>query len=509
MRRTLAILAAATTLAAASPTASATPESVRTASATPEGGRLTWAAPKGGRTASAAPESGRLTWVACSDAELPAPMECASLDVPVNWAEPGGRKIRLDLVRLPATEPARRIGSVLGVPGGPGNSGIDDLKQAAPNLRELGRRFDLVGYKPRSTVWHTSMPAICEKPGTTLEDPRGRKRFTAQAAAMTKAFHACRRADPTGLFAHLDALSAARDMEAIRAALGEERLSFMANSYGGVTSIAYARLFPQRIRALYVDGVINHAAGWNDQILRVSVVFERKFREFTGWCATTPACALHGEDAGVVWRALVRAADREPIPVTSPEFGKGELTGWHLRQFTFSADPGPDNANWLAFAESVDKARRGDGSGFGAWALGNARVWAMPGVLAMTCADGRGFADHAELRTYRRAAEKAMPNLGSARFDGLACTGWPLKVANPSRPLLPDGLPPILGAGSTYGDLVATESFTRMIPGSVSVIYEGPGHSLYLMGKKCPIRHATAYLTELKLPAPGTTCPAE
>jgi pimeloyl-ACP methyl ester carboxylesterase len=453
--------------------------------------------------APAASASERLTWEECD----PKPMECASLDVPVNWAEPLGRTIRLDLVRLPATEPARRIGSVLGVPGGPANSGIDDLRRAAPDLKELGRRFDLLGYKPRSTVWRDSMPAICKKPGTALEDPRDRRRFTAQAAAMTKAFHACRQADTTGLFAHLDALSVARDMEAIRAALGEERLSFMANSYGGVTTVAYARLFPQRIRAMYVDGAVNHAAGWNDQFLRARVLTERQFQRFVTWCAATSACALHGEDAGAVWRALVRAADRRPLPVASPDFGEGEMTGWHLRQLAFVADPGPGDANWLAFARLVDRARRGDASGFVAWP--NFRVWAAPGLLAMTCADGRGFADYAELRANRPAAEKAMPNLGSVRFDGLGCTGWPMKVANPPRPLRTEGLPPFLGAGSVYGDLVWTEGLTRMVPGSVSVSYQGHGHVLYLSGKKCPIRHATAYLTELRLPAPGTTCPAE
>ncbi|GAA0930328.1 alpha/beta fold hydrolase [Nonomuraea longicatena] len=441
--------------------------------------------------AASAAEPEPLTWEGCA----PAPMECTSIEVPVNWAEPGGRKIRLDLVRLPATEPARRIGSVLGVPGGPGADGIKDLRMAAPDLRELGRRFDLVGYRPRNTVWRENMPAICKKPGT------------AQAAAMTEAFRACRQADTTGLFAHLDAMSVARDMEAIRAALGEERLSFMADSYGGVTTVAYARLFPERIRAMYVDGVVNHAADWNEQALRHHDLNERQFRKFVTWCAATSACALHGEDAGAVWRALLRSADRRPLPVTSPEFGKGEMSGWHLRQLAFVSDPGPRDANWLAFARLVDRARRGDASGFVAWP--NFRVWAMPGALAMTCADGRGFADYAELRAYRRAAEKALPNLGSVRTDGLGCTGWPVKAVNPPRPLPAEGLPPFLGAGSVYGDLAWTETLTRMIPGSVSVAYQGRGHALYLSGKKCPIRHATTYLTELRLPAPGTTCPAE
>ncbi|MFI6530902.1 alpha/beta hydrolase [Nonomuraea sp. NPDC050547] len=456
----------------------------------------------------AAAEAGRLTWGACSDTTLPAPTECASIEVPVNWAEPGGRKIRLDLARLPATEPARRIGSVLGVPGGPGNSGIPDLKYAARNLKELGRRFDLVFYRPRTNLWFTTMPTICKKAGVTLEDPRSRRRFDAQAAAMAKAFLACQKADTTGLFAHLDNMAMARDMEAIRVGLGEERLSLLAHSYGGVASIAYARLFPQRIRALYVDGVINQAAGYDDQTLRISAVWEKKFEEFVTWCADTPACALHGEDAGAVWRALVRAADRKPIPASSPHFGDGEMTGWMLRQLAFPAAPDDDHAAWLTFAESVDKARRGDGSGFGPSVLG-IQAWAWPGILAMNCGDGRGFAGYAELRNYRRTAERTMPNLGSVRFDGPGCTGWPLKIANPPRPLPPHGLPPVLGVGTTSGDVETTRTFTQMIPGSVTVAYEGPGHVLWMMGKKCPIGHATAYLTDLKLPAPGTTCPAE
>ncbi|NRQ33720.1 alpha/beta fold hydrolase [Nonomuraea sp. NN258] len=458
--------------------------------------------------ASAAPDT-QPTWQDCAGQGIPAGMQCAAIEVPVDWAEPDGPKVELDLARLPATEPAHRIGSVLGVPGGPGADGIEDLKSGAADLTELRRRFDLVAYKPRATVWRDQMPPSCMRPGTSLSDPRSRKRFKAMAAAMTRAFEACRSADKTGLFAHLDALSVARDMDAVREALGEERLSFMANSYGGVAAGAYARLFPQRIRAMYLDGTINQVDGWPEQTLRALPVLERVFTRFTTWCADTPACALHGQDAGAVWRKLIRDADRRPIPVTSSEFGKGELTGWHLRSFGFISDPGPDDSRWLAFAAAVDKARRGDGSGFADFALGNARIWAAPGVLAMTCADDRGYRGYAQLQKFRRQARKVSPNFGGAAFDALGCTGWPLPVANPSRPLPARGLPPFLGAGSTWGDYAWTESFTRMIPGSVTIGYDGPGHVLYLSGKKCPIRHATTYLTDLRPAEPGTTCPAE
>ncbi|GGQ19234.1 alpha/beta fold hydrolase [Streptosporangium pseudovulgare] len=458
--------------------------------------------------AASAARDDRPVWGDCAGKDAPADMRCAAIEVPVDWSRPDGPKITLKLARLATTEPRHRIGSVLGVPGGPGNSGIDDLKRAAADLTDLRRRFDIVAYAPRVTVWLGQMPPVCRQPGTTLREPRDRKDYTALTTAMTKAFEACRDADRTGLFEHLDSLSVARDMEAIREALGEERLSFMANSYGGAPAAAYARLFPRRIRAMYLDGTINLVNGWTDQALRSSPAREKVFAGFVRWCAETPACALHGQDAGKVWRRLIRDADRRPIPVTSAEFGKGELTGWRLKSFGFT-DPGPGNSRWLAFAESVDKARRGDGSGFADVALGNAQVWAMPGVPAMSCGDGRGYAGYTEFQASLRKVRKASPNFGGAELGGLGCAGWPLPVANPSRPLPVRGLPPFLGAGSTWGDYAWTESFTRLVPGSVTVAYDGPGHALYLSGKKCPIRHATRYLTDLTLPAPGTVCPAE
>ncbi|WP_170990742.1 alpha/beta fold hydrolase [Herbidospora galbida] len=461
---------------------------------------LTWPAPAAAREP---------LWRDCAGRDLPADMRCATIEVPVDWAEAGGPRITLDLVRLPATEPARRIGSVLGVPGGPGASGVEDLKRAAAGLADLRRRFDLVAYDPRTSVWLDRLPPACLEPATTLSEPVSRTDYRALTEAMAAGFAACREADTTGLFATMDSLSVAKDMDAIRRALGEERLSFMANSYGGAPAVAYARLFPRRIRAMYLDGTANHVDGWLTQTLRTLPVMEETLTRFAAWCAATPACALHGQDVKAVWRELTEGADRTPIRVTSPHFGEGELTGWHLRSFGFTADPGPGNARWSAFADAIAKAVRGDGSGFADAALGNARAWATPGALAMTCGDGRGYTGYAQLEEFRRQARQASPNFGGAAFDALGCTGWPLRVANPPRPLPTRELPPLLGAGSMWGDYVWTESLIRKVPGSVTVGYDGPGHALYLWGKKCPIRYATTYLTDLRLPPPGTVCPAE
>ncbi|SPL87795.1 proteinase (secreted protein) [[Actinomadura] parvosata subsp. kistnae] len=436
---------------------------------------------------------------------MPAQMRCASIEVPADWSRPQGQKITLDVARLPATEPARRIGSVVGISSG---YGIQEPARSAADLAELRRRFDLVGFDTRTTTWIAHMPQACTQPGASLHDPRDAKDFAALAAAMSDAFEQCRKADTTGLFAHLDGLSIARDTEAIREALGEERVSFMAGGIGGTAAAAYARLFPQRIRAMYVDGVNNQVEGWPAQRLRGLPVLRGMLGRFAAWCARTPACALHGQDAEAVWLKLLRDADRHPIPVTSSSYGEGKLTGWLLTSIV-PLDPGPRNADWLAVADAMDRARRGDGSGFADQALFTARHAATPGAQVMSCGDDRGYTGYAQLEDFRRKARKIAPEYAGAAIDALGCAGWPLPVANPSRPLPTRGLPPFLGVGTTWVDHTSTDSFTSMIPGSVTVPYDGPGHVMYLSGKKCPIRYATAYLTDLTLPRPGTGCPAE
>ncbi|MEV4109078.1 hypothetical protein [Nonomuraea sp. NPDC049695] len=118
-------------------------------------------------------------------------------------------------------------------------------------------------------------------------------------------------------------------MEAIRGALGEDRLSFMAGGLGGIAAAAYVRLFPRHIRAMYLDSVNNQTQGWPAQGLLSLPVKQRMFARFAEWCADTPTCALHGEDAEAVWHKLLRDADRHPIPVTSSQYGHGELRACH------------------------------------------------------------------------------------------------------------------------------------------------------------------------------------
>lgn len=182
-----------------------------------------------------------LTWRACPSGQGPARMECTAIEVPADWSAPGKATIKLDLARLPATDPSLRLGSVLVVPdGGPGIQGV--LSSAPESFTKLRRHFDVVSYNPRTSVAGRYLPPSCGVPGLPLNDPRDRAAYEAQAAGLERLVDRCRQDDTTGLADHLDSDSVARDMEEIRIALGQDRLTMLAFSYGGVPAAGLVRL---------------------------------------------------------------------------------------------------------------------------------------------------------------------------------------------------------------------------------------------------------------------------
>ncbi|MEU1725204.1 alpha/beta fold hydrolase [Nonomuraea sp. NPDC005692] len=454
-------------------------------------------------------------WRPCADKDAPRDMRCASVQVPVDWSRPGGRKIVVPLGLLPASGGRRRIGTVFSVPGGPGASGIDDLKQFQGKLAALRDRFDVVSFAPRNTVKPGgALPYECLATGPWITLPRDRAEYAALARTNREHAQRCRAADPE-LFDHMDSASVARDIEAVRVALGEDRLSFLANSYGGRPAAAYARLFPSRVRAMVMDGAAGHAEDTTAGEPRMYARAERQLRRFAAWCRTATACALHGRDAGEVWRGLVTGADRSPVPVRNDPSGAA-YTGFDLKvaaapSFT-SPGQEPDVPRWVQLAAAIDKAADGDASGFADYvrqASGSPKVPSLAGQNMTQCLDGAGYGSYAAYHEALRRAQELSPDFAGQRaWWPLACAGWPAPVTNPPAPLPVRGLTPFLGVGSwTDHDEVA--EVIRPVPGSSSVRYEGHGHMLYLYGRTgCVTAHVNRYLTSLRLPPPGTTCQA-
>src|SRR5919112_2533333 len=212
------------------------------------------ATPSTSRSVVAEPE---VSWSACRDG-----FECAVVPAPLDHGDPEGVQIGISVIRLPAGEPGRRIGSLMINPGGPGGSGVDFVRAVAKILPlELRASFDIVGFDPRGTNRSTPLrcfdtldQAIAILPPFSYPDLPDEEEV--QRASDDELAGACAR-DGGAILDHMSSADAARDMDLLRAALGDQELTYLGFSYGSVLGQNYANLFPSRVRALVIDGVVD------------------------------------------------------------------------------------------------------------------------------------------------------------------------------------------------------------------------------------------------------------
>lgn len=438
--------------------------------------------------------------------------ECAQLEVPIDWAQPNGTKFSLAIGRLPALDPAKRIGVLFAGQGGPGISGIDGYitGRRIPDSSPLRQYFDIVSYDPRGVA--RSNAVVCS---TELLDQRGFKVPTNQAEFQAlKDFNAavaadCR--DQTGpLFDHVDTISAVRDIDAVRQVLGERQISFYGSSYGTMLGQQYAELFPSQIRAMVLDSNVDHSISSTYDYLRSTAEeLERSLGEFAGWCARTPACALHGRDVVAVWDELHSRAVAGDLhePDTGRQIWPESLRGDLDYGMVTPSQRWFDLASRLAELDGATSAR--------STAPVQAAETSENSYQAVWCSDWQwNVKDFAEFDAYRQQVEREVaPHTKLSPFwtDVSWCLGWTGPVNNPQHQLKIKNTPRMLLTTSLY-DVAAplswNQSVHRQIPNSVLLQYDGAGHG-QRSNSKCAFEYMTNYLITLVPPTPGTHCPAE
>ncbi|HEX8628470.1 MAG TPA: alpha/beta hydrolase [Catenuloplanes sp.] len=456
----------------------------------------------------AAADTDLLTWRDCHTDQTPARLQCATLTVPLDWSRPGGPTITLALNRLPATDPAHRLGPLLVNPGGPGGSGVDVVAQGgmylgSPELRPLAARFDLIGFDPRG-VGH-STPVRCPLPlvdPTVSPFPDTRAGYDALTRFNRRAGLAC--AEATGeLIQHVDTRSAARDVEAIRVALGAPTISWLGVSYGTELGATYARLYPHRVRAMVLDGAVDHSVPTAAAVVAESRATDVALDRFAGWCAATPDCALHGRDVLADFDALTARADRGEIragsrPVTGVDLTEGTYQHLILR------------AAWPALARALAAATAGDASTLAGYPAAASPEY--PAYRAIGCHDfAPRVTGHTDLRARAAAVRAVAPH--TWRYSEFwswtaGCAGWPVRAANPPRRERITGAPPILVVGNTYDPATPYAWATGLadrIAGSRLLTFDGDGHTA-LYNSACARSAEAAYLISGEPPAPGTVC---
>src|SRR6266853_1231796 len=269
-------------------------------------------------TKSPSPSPTNLAWTDCGSG-----FQCATVQVPLDYAHPSAGTIGIAINRKPATDSARRIGSVLTNPGGPGDSGIQFLKGAVGSFTNLNARFDLIGFDPRGIG--QSAPVRClEGPqedtfnalDPVLDDPSEKE---AGIQADQRFAAGCKQRSAQVL-PFVDTISAAKDMDVIRAALGDQKLSYLGFSYGTFLGENYAHIFPTHVRALALDGVIDPTLSPNDLLYAQIGGFEQNLQSFLSDCrarkaAATPCSYAQSGDPGTKLTNLMTRLDATPLAV--------------------------------------------------------------------------------------------------------------------------------------------------------------------------------------------------
>jgi pimeloyl-ACP methyl ester carboxylesterase len=430
-----------------------------------------------------------LNWHKCANDIPNVPVDedvrCASLRLPVDWAAPHGATFDLAVAQRPARKKAERVGTLIFGPGGPGDSGVERIRKGDRFSTEILDKFDTVSFDPR-TVARSSAPTCTAQPSAPLL-LRDQRDFDDAIAGNRAYWDACRAT--SAVFDHADTVSTAKDLEALRRALGERKLTFHGSSYGTLLGQQYAELYPDRVRAIVLESVFDHGIGLTAFVRSQAATVQDSFDEFVKWCAAEEACVLHGQDVRAVWAGVLAQADRDGI-------------GFETAMLPLVRLAGPD---WPRLAQNIDDLAHGR----------PVPVGVPPLAVGAFCADWpaavRDYPAYAELV---RVAKAAGPDIryGAGLLAVRTCLGWTEPVRNPPHRLHVRGSAPILLLNALHDPRTgydwATDVAAQLGRQGRLVTYEGWGHGSY-RSNDCTTAAVDRYLIDLRLPPRGATCPVQ
>ena len=479
-------------------------------------------APKaaGGAAAKAsAPQ--QLNWQPCTVSG--ASMQCASLAVPLDYRHPSGRKITLALSMVPATAPqAERQGDLLVNPGGPGGAGRYLAASVALSLdQKVASEYNIIGFDPRGVG--ASVPALRCAPsffaGVRPDYIPANQAAEQVLLGRAKTYAADCEQRFGWLLPHMTTADSARDMDSIRAALGQQKISYLGYSYGTYLGQVYATMFGSRVRRMVLDSTVDPQGAWYADNISQDYAFESRIQAFFAWVAAHAATYGLGTTRAQVQQAWYRArAELAAHPIagaSGPAIGPDEFDDTMLQG-------GYSNTLWpgLAGALAAYLHTRSAGGLLSEYkALGGQNENEFAVYNAVECSDvnwPRSWAkwDADTRRVYRTAPFEAWDN---AWFNA-ACAFWP--VHGPAQPLAIKGagLPPILmiqGSLDAATPYQGAQAAHKLLPSARMVVVEGGGNhgqSLSQPPNLCVNNYLNNYLASGALPhQPGlvnATCPA-
>ncbi|MDT5026366.1 MAG: hypothetical protein QOE61_2792 [Micromonosporaceae bacterium] len=448
-------------------------------------------------------------------------VQCGTVTVPQNWSTakdgkaPDGKTFDIALMRIRSNKQHDRIGSVVMNPGGPGGSGVDYLPYLAGRLPGLLDRFDLVSFDPRGVG--RSAPIKCMSDADLdasfgyEPDPVSDASFQGAVALSRKIADACgaKYGEQLSVFS---TEQTARDIDALRVALGEQKLNFLGYSYGTLLGGVYAELFPKNIRTMVLDGAVDPTQNSVQSTEGQAGGFELAFGNFTNWCKqNVTKCPISADPRGAVLSAIDKART-SPVKGTD---GRSATAGWIFYAVVstmYSQD------SWQYLAQGISDLNKSNNPRIIFLLADSYAERDSAGHYknlfdannAVNCADSATVPTVEEVRQLQASWRTKYPLFGAPLATGLiTCAVWPAKHdPYPVGPAV--GAPPIVVVG-TKGDPAtpydSTAKLANMLGTGTVVTWDGEGHTAY---PETPcIRDAIdGYFINLTVPAKGLTCPA-
>ncbi|POS72072.1 hypothetical protein DHEL01_v209533 [Diaporthe helianthi] len=480
----------------------------------------------------APPAAGTVTFVPCPtiDPFLPQDaalgLQCANLSVPMIHDQPGGEQVQLSIVKMPAK--GQRIGNLFINPGGPGAPASTQILGFATGDLPIGKAmsdsFDIIAMDPRGVGMSTPSRcdlAIANEP--TEFDVTTEAGLQQQIEYSQKLGGSCKALMGT-LFDNMDTIAVAKDMELVRVAIGDEPMSYFGQSYGTQLGAQYAQLFPSKVRAMALDGVLQHTGDYASNVLIQTKAVDGAIQEFFNRCEkNTTDCGPQRAQMRQLWADIVAKADTGTLQAPGCDDTKQtgcfrnvstqDLLG-RARGLTGST------GGQRRLARILTLAGTGNESFANAFAPGllSGNVFSDSSSFSITnvqCQDGH-FVDATlapsplgqmqELAAMTRKAT-VTPGMGEFFRRTITCTGWPVNITNPRQALDVKGTQnPVLLVHTTFDPATSPEyaqGMLKEIQGSVLLVRDGLGHTSYFSNGETA-RAMDAYLVNLTMPAVGT-----
>lgn len=447
--------------------------------------------------------------------------QCGTVSVPIDYANPQGAQAQLAVIRIPAT--GDRIGVLMVNPGGPGASAVDTVAGMGAALADtdIGSRFDLVGFDPRG-VGHSTPEVRCR---TDAEFDAYRREpnadYSAAGVTRIEALYrqfAQRCADRVGkdLLANVGTAPTAKDMDVVRAALGEDQINYLGFSYGTEIGAAYAAEYPDRVRAMVLDGAVDPSLDPIDENLRQMAGFQTAFEDYATDCAQLAGCPLGNDPAQFVdrYHQLINPLVTQPARTSDPrglsyqDAITGTVNALYSRQYwkfltsgLLGLQRGTDPSDLLLLADDyLDRNSAGHYQN------------SQDAFYAIRCVNAQYPTDPAVWAAADQRAREAAPFLSYGSFTGFAprdiCAMWPVSAASTPHPAVSPGPGKVVVVSTTHDPATPYQAgvdLARQMDAGL-ITFDGTQHTVVFNGDACVDTAVVAFLVDKAVPPAGLRC---